>query len=135
MNRTLHSNAHVKNAVLGIQVESNQTGEVIDRFNYRDLILHGLVANVTGEPTSRKVTLKLQHSDTDVPDDFVDVNIEGIKSVLTIKEGEGELHVNLDGFKQYIRVVANVKFTGGTTPKADIVCTAVLGNMVANPVR
>lgn len=134
MNRTLHSTANVKNAVLGVQVAATKTGEVIDRFNYRDLILHGLVANVTGAPTAQEVTFKLQHSDTDVSADFVDVDIQGIQSVLTVAE-EGELHVNLDGFKQYVRVVVNANFTGGTSPKADIVGTAVLGNMVANPVR
>lgn len=134
MNRTLHSSAHVVNAVLGVQVAATKTGEVVDRFNYRDAILHAVVANVTGAPTGKEVTLKLQHSDTDVAGDFVDADIQGVPSTLVVAES-GELHVNLDGFKQYVRVVASANFTGGTAPKADIVGTLVLGNMVSNPVR
>lgn len=134
MNRVLHSTANVKNAVLGVQTAATKTGDVIDRFNYRDAILHAVVANVTGAPTATSVALKIQHSDTDVPGDFVDANIQGIASVLTVTD-QGELHVNLDGFKQYVRVVATATFTGGTTPKADIVGTLVLGNMVSNPIR
>lgn len=134
MNRTLHSTAHLTNAVLGIQVSATKTGEVIDRDNYRDAVLHVLVANVTGTPTAQEVVVKLQHSDTTTTGDFVDVDVQGIKSDLTVTES-GELHVNLDGFKRFIRVVANANFTGGTTPKADIVGTVALGNMVTNPVR
>lgn len=133
MNRTLHSTANVKNAVFGSQV-STKTGEAIDRFNYRDAILHAVVGNVTGTPTAQKVVLKVQHSDTATAGDFVDAEIQGIESVLTIEQ-EGELHLNLDGFKQFVRVVATATFTGGTTPKADVIGTIVLGNMVSNPVR
>jgi hypothetical protein len=134
MNRVLHSTANVKNALLGVQVATTKTGDIIDRFNYRDAIIHGLVANVTGTPTAQEVEFKLQHSETDVAGDFVDVNIQGIQSAFTVT-ADGELHVNLDGFKQYIRVVATANFTGGTTPKADLVGTVVLGNIVSNPVR
>jgi uncharacterized protein with PIN domain len=134
MNRTLHSAAHVKNAVLGTQVAATKTGDAIDRFNYRDAILHALVANVTGAPTAQELTIKIQHSDTDVAGDFVDAAIQNIPSTLTVT-GEGELHVNLDGFKQYVRVVASLNFTGGTSPKADVIVTAVLGNMYSNPER
>lgn len=135
MNRTLHSSAHVKNAVLGIQVATTKTGDIVDRFNYRDAILHVQVANVTGTPTAKEVTLKLQHSDTDVTGDFVDVDIQGIASTIVTAEDEAELHINLDGFKQYVRVVATTAYTGGTAPKADVIGTFVLGNMVTNPVR
>lgn len=136
MNRTLHSTANVKNAVLGLGVASTKQGEVIDRSNYRDAIVHLLVDNVTGSPTSAEVTVKVQHADTEDSADFVDADIEGIQSTFTVEgEGEGELHINLDGFKQYIRVVANTSFQGGTSPKADVVGTVVLGNKVANPVR
>jgi hypothetical protein len=134
MNRVLHSTANVKNGVLGIQVAASKTGDVIDRFNYRDAIVHVLAANVTGAPTAQEVTVKIQHSDTELAGDFVDAAVQGVPTALTVAQ-EGELHVNLDGLKQYIRIVANVAFTGGTTPKADIVGTVVLGNMVSNPVR
>lgn len=134
MNRTLHSTAHVKNAVLGVQVASSKTGEVIDRFNYRDAILHVAVANVTGAPTATAINVKVQHSDTDVAGDFVDANVQGITTQLST-DSEGELHLNLDGFKQFVRVVVDAQFTGGTTPKADVVGTLVLGNMVSNPER
>lgn len=135
MNRTLHSNAHVKNFLVGSQVATTKTGDVIDRFNYRDAIVHLLVTNVTGTPTAKEVTLKLQHSDTDVSADFVDVDIQGITSTIVTEENEAELHLNLDGFKQYVRVIATTSYTGGTAPKADIIGTIVLGNMVSNPVR
>lgn len=134
MNRTLHSSAHVKNAVLGVQVAATKTGDIIDRSNYRDAILHAFVANVTGAPTAQEVTLTVQHSDTDQTADFVDADIQGINSVVTVVD-EGELHLNLDGFKQFVRVVATASFTGGTAPKADIVGTLVLGNMISNPER
>jgi len=135
MNRVLHSTANVKNAVLGVQVTAPQTGASVDRFNYRDAILHVLVANVTGAPTAKSVAVKVQHSETDVPGDFVDVVIQGQAGEIVVTDTEGELHLNLDGFKQYVRVIATPAFTGGTTPKADIVGTIVLGNKVSNPVR
>ncbi len=135
MKRTLHSQAHVKNAVLGVQVASSKTGVIVDRFNYRDAILHLLVTNVTGTPTGQSIAVKVQHSDTDTAGDFVDADVQGIETTLTVTGDEGELHLNLDGFKQYIRVVVDASFTGGTTPKADVVGTFVLGNMVSNPTR
>lgn len=135
MNRVLHSTAHVKNAVLGIQVTSAKTGVAIDRFNYRDAILHVAVDNVTGAPTAKNIEVKVQHSDTDVAGDFVDADIQGIDTVLEVADAEGELHLNLDGFKQYVRVVVAASYTGGTAPKADVIGTLVLGNMVSNPVR
>lgn len=138
MNRTLHSNAHVKTGLLVVQSGATATtkGTEIDRFNYRDAIIHANVANATGTPTKTAVNFKLQHSDTTTDGDFVDVDIQGIESTFAVdKEGEAELHVNLDGFKQYIRVVATAALTGGTTPKVDVIGTVVLGNMVSNPVR
>lgn len=135
MNRTLHSTAHVKNAVLGVQVASSKQGNIIDRTNYRDAILHVVVDNITGSPTATDITITLQHSDTDQSADFEDVNIQGIPSVLDVDgAGEAELHLNLDGFKQYVRVVVSANFTGGTSPKADVVGTLVLGNMEYNPI-
>lgn len=126
MNKTLVQHATVKNALFGVDVASTKTGEIIDRDAQRDAIIHA-VAVTTGSPTATSIELKLQHSDTEVTGDFVDAVIQGQETALTI-DAEGELHVNLEGFKRYIRVVANASFTGGTTPKATIVATAVLGN-------
>lgn len=133
MKRVLHSNATVKNGLVAVQA-ATKTGEVIDRFNFRDAIVHGLVTNVTGTPTATEVTFKVQHSDTDVTGDFKDAVIQGHATSVVINS-EGELHLNLDGFKQYIRIVATANFTGGTSPKADLVATVVLGNPVTMPGR
>lgn len=134
MNRVLHSNATVVNGLLAVQVATTKTGEAIDRNNFRDAIVHGLVSGVTGAPTATEVTFKVQHSDTTTTGDFVDADIQGVASTFVIVE-EGELHINLDGFKRYVRIVATAKFTGGSTPKADLVSTVVLGNPLAMPGR
>lgn len=134
MNRTLHSNATVKTAVLG-SGSGSKTGTIIDRMNYRDAIVHIAVANVTGNPDGTEVAVKVQHSETDKASDFVDADIQNIRSSFTATEEQNELHLNLDGFKQYIRIVTDTKFNGGTAAGADIIGTVVLGNMVSNPVR
>ena len=64
-----------------------------------------------------------------------DADIQNIRSSFTATEEQNELHLNLDGFKQYIRIVTDTKFNGGTAAGADIIGTVVLGNMVSNPVR
>ena len=126
MNKTLVQHATVKNVLFGADVAATKTGEIIDRDAKRDAIIHA-VAVTSGAPTSTAIELKLQHSDTEVTGDFVDADIQGQATAFTI-DAEGELHVNLEGFKRYIRVVATASFTGGTSPKATIVASAVLGN-------
>lgn len=137
MKRTLVQHATVKNAVVGIDVSTSKTGTIIDRDGFRDGILHVILADVTGSPTAVDVTVKLQHSDTDQPSDFTDVNVQGVASVtqsLTAAGEETELHINLEGLKRYVRAVVTANLTGGTSPKVNVIGTLVLGNAERLPI-
>jgi hypothetical protein len=137
MKRTLVQHATVKNAVVGIDVASSKTGVIIDRDGFRDGILHVILDNVTGSPTAVDVTVKLQHSDTDQPADFADVDVQGVTTVtqsLTAAGEETELHINLEGLKRYVRAVVSANLTGGTSPKVNVIGTLVLGNAENLPI-
>lgn len=130
MRKTLVQQANVKSALVGIGVATSKTGTVIDRGGYRDGILHVVLGDVTGTPTATDVTVKLQHSDNGT--DFVDVDVQHVVAVTESLKAAGEqteLHLNLEGFKQFVRVVATAKLTGGTTPKVDVIGTLVIGNI------
>jgi len=112
-------------------------GTVIDRTGYLSMVGHGRVGAVSGSPSTTSVAFKVQHgakSDGTDMADFTDEQGNGpaIGTVTAATTGVKQ-GFNLRGAKQYIRIVATVSFTGGTSPAALIYANALLGGVVEAP--
>lgn len=125
----------LKGLIKAAQAAGTVNGAVIDRDGFRDAVVHLGVGAASGAPTATKVTLKIQHGDAADGSDAVDAVIANVTTVSGEVGANGETYLNLDllGFKRYIRPVAVVAFTGGTSPAVDVAATVVLGNAEHNP--
>lgn len=95
------------------------------------------VGAVTGAPTTQSTTIKVQHSDdatfaTDVNDAPASAYLDSIPT-LTADNSSANFDIDLVGLKRYIRVVATVSFTGGTTPAQYVASSIVLGDGTNQP--
>jgi len=108
-------------------------GLVIDRLGFEDAKVHLKVGAATGSPTAQGVSLKMQAGDASDGSDMADVSGDTI-AALTTDNAEGNLNVDLSGYKRYLRVVATVTFTGGTTPAIPVAVTVALGNAREIPI-
>lgn len=108
-------------------------GLVIDRLGFEDAKVHLKVGAATGTPTTQGVSLKMQTGDASDGSDMVDVTGDTI-AALTADNAEGRLNVDLSGYKRYLRAVATVTFTGGTSPAIPVAVTVALGNAKQIPV-
>lgn len=97
----------------------------------------------TGTPDTQSTTFKVQHgtksdgSDMeDVPATaYIDYNgSSATPPTIAADNTAANIAVNLEGLGRYIRVVATLAFTGGTTPKQFVVASAALGDGNGNPV-
>lgn len=104
-------------SVLGVAPQSSQAatvnGAAIDRAGYMGALVTGLTGTATGSPTTQSTTYKVQDS-ADGSTGWADYNTSA--TALTANDGVKEISVDLRGAKKYIRVVAVVAFTGGSTP-------------------
>ena len=107
------------------------TGNGLDTMGYQTALFACVLANIGGTPTTTSVTFKLQDSADDATyADVVDGTVGqlGNVSVEATAAGVTRLEVqNLHATRRYVRVVATVAFTGGTSPDVDIACVACLG--------
>lgn len=87
-------------------------------------ILFGHVGQASGSPTAQSVTFKLQ----DAADDgagavdagtWADFTGGGGTAITTDSAGD-EIDVDLKGARDYVRAVATVAFTDGTTPAIEL---------------
>lgn len=101
-------------------------GLVIDRTGFYDAAVHLKVGAATGAPTEQGVSLKMQTGDASDGSDMVDVAGDVIEA-LTTDNAEKKLNIDLSGYKQYLRVVTTVTFTGGTSPTIPVAVSVVLG--------
>ena len=76
-------------------------------------------------PTAQTVDAKLQESD-DGATGWTDIAGAAI-ATLTADETAGGVDVNLSGAKAFVRVVATVGFTAGTTPAIPVAASLILG--------
>lgn len=122
--------------VLGIipasTVAATVNGPAIDRTGFLSCVLTGLAGAATGAPTTQSVIYKLQES-VDGSTGWTDITDAAMAAITTDDTGD-ELDVNLAGAELFIRVVATVSFTGGTTPAQLIAATVALGGANKAPV-
>lgn len=98
-------------------------GPSIDRTGFFSCVLHGVAGAATGSPSAQSVIYKLQHSDDESTwEDFGDA-----ADALTADNGQVELDVDLSGAKRYVRCVATVALTGGSSPTLPVAGTLALG--------
>lgn len=126
--------AYIKSAD-GIKPQSASAGTIngpsFDRQDFDSAVLHGQVGAATGTPTTQSVIYKLQDSSDDSTfEDFEDGDIDAIEA----NDTSAELDLNLSGARRYVRVVAVVAFTGGTSPTVPIASTLTLGGARTRPV-
>jgi len=102
----------------------NITGATIDRSDFYSATLFVDVGTASGSPTSLTVDCKLQESDDGTT--FADIQGATI-SQITAANKQAELDINLNGRKKYIRAVATVAFSGGTSPTVPVSAVVVQG--------
>jgi hypothetical protein len=108
-------------------------GAGIDRLLHNlplSCVLHQVLGAETGSPTGVSIQSKLQHS----PDDatWTDYTPPGATTVaetaaLTAASTENSLPIDLSSAQRYVRAVALITFTGGTSPTIQIVVDIVFG--------
>jgi hypothetical protein len=106
-------------------------GASIDRVSHNmanSCVLHQVVGADSGAPTTLSVQTKLQHS----PDNtnWNDYQINAITqetAVLTAVNSENTAAIDLTGANRFIRAVAIVAFTDGSTPEVLVAADIVLG--------
>lgn len=104
----------------------SSNGLTIDRLGYLDAKVHLKAGAATGTPSAQGVSLKMQTGDASDGSDMADVAGDTI-AALTANNAEANLNIDLSGYKRYLRVVATVTFTGGTTPAIPAAATVALG--------
>lgn len=97
----------------------------------------------TGAPTAQSVTYKLQHGTLANGSDMVDVpasayvdsnGSSATVSPITADSSNSYIGVNLEGLNRYIRVVAVLAFTGGTSPAQFVGAFVSLGDAINSPI-
>ncbi len=106
-------------------------GDTIDRQGFDSCVIHARSGAVTGAPTAQTYDLKLQES-SDGSTGWTDVVGAAITQITAVDASQ-EKGVNLLGCKRYIRVVATVGFTGGTSPTLQIASAVALGGATELP--
>ncbi|MBW2672139.1 MAG: hypothetical protein JRD89_01825 [Deltaproteobacteria bacterium] len=106
-------------------------GLSIDRLGFEDAVLLVSVGAVSGGPTAQTVDVKIQDSaDGTTWADVPGLTVEQITAGDTYKE----LGINLSPLRRYIRAVATVAFTEGTTPTIQLAVDIALGKSRVEPV-
>jgi len=106
-------------------------GLSIDRLGFEDAVLLVSAGAVAGAPTAQTVDVKIQDS----ADGTTWVDVAGLAvEQITAGDTSKELGINLSPLRRYIRAVATVAFTGGTTPNIQLAVTIALGKSRVEPV-
>jgi len=106
-------------------------GLSVDRLGFEDAVLMVSVGAVAGSPTAQTVDVKVQDSaDGTTWADVAGLTVEQITAADTSKD----LGINLSPLRRYIRAVATVAFTGGTTPNIQLAVAIALGKSRVEPV-
>lgn len=103
-----------------------QNGVVIDRKGFYGAVFTTVVGLATGSPSAQTVDSKIQESDANDGSGMTDVSGATMTQIAADSLG-GEINVDLNSLKRYIRVVTTVALTGGTTPKLPVGVTYTLG--------
>lgn len=100
-------------------------GAAIDRTGFLSGVLQGACGDATGAPTAQTVDAKVQESD-DGATGWADVAGAAI-ATLAADDTAGGVDVDLSAAKTFVRVVATVGFTGGTSPTIPVAASLILG--------
>jgi hypothetical protein len=119
-----------------VTTATNGTG--FDRTGYGSCVLSVSAGAATGAPTSWTLDAKLQHSSdnsawADVPAGVASAAITQMTSGNSNANSTFKKSINLNGVKQYVRVVLTPGFVGGTSPTLLAAATVVLGGAVTKP--
>lgn len=127
-------------AVKGINPEDTDGTEIegpaIDRTGFLSGVLHQVCGAATGTPTTQLVDAKIQESAdgstgwTDALD--ADGNVIAAAQ-LAADDTESEKDFDLSGLLNFIRVVQDATFTGGSSPTIPVASTVVLGGHHQSP--
>lgn len=121
------------------------SGKAVDREGFLSAVFAASVGTITGSPTAAKLSVKVEHCDTEdgtfevVPDTKLDpdaTTLNGILGECAVSSND-EVKMNLDllGCKRYIKITPTISFTGGTSPAAGGAAYAlILGDPVQAPV-
>lgn len=127
--------AHIKKVAainpLAAQAAGAANGAAIDRLGYMSMSFIGQCGAATGTPSAQSVTFKLQES-ADGSTGWADI-ADADADALTADNGVARIDLNLQARKRYIRAVATVAFTAGTSPTISVAGVAVLGGADALP--
>lgn len=88
----------------------------------------------SSNPDPHTVTAKLQHSDIEADGPTWEDIAGTTLGPLGENNTEAQVNIDLTGAKRYIRAVATVAFTGGTTPAIPVVASVVFGGAKELPV-
>jgi hypothetical protein len=99
-------------------------------------VLHGIAGAVTGAPSAVGVSYQIQDSVDNVDGDYANsANPDGTNMVLSLAAVsiDGRIDVDLTGLKRWMRVVATITATGGTTPALLFSADLIFGGVNENP--
>jgi len=115
------------------QGASAATGVVIDTLGFNSAMVHVSVGAATGTPDSYSVACKVQECATS-GGSYADIS--GATASLVADGTSAQIRIEgLNGTRaRYIKVIMTPAFVNGTSPKALIGATAVLGNAQNKPV-
>jgi len=99
-------------------------GPGIDRRGYEGAVFC-LEVGAKGDQTGHTVDCKIQESDDN--SSWSDVSGATFTQITT-ENTHGELNLNLQGRKRYVRMVVTITITGGSSPSIAVGGTVVLGN-------
>ncbi len=125
-----------------LSAAGTRNGSTIDRavpggVLYRSATLHTTTGAIAGSPTAQTVDAKVQHSaDGSTWADYTQPGAGSAAAItqITAANQSGELDINLEGARRYIRVVETVAFTGGTSPTIGVCSSFILAGADRLPV-
>ena len=119
------------------------TGAEIDAKGFESAVFTLMTGVASGAPTAQSITWKVQDCATS-GGSFADVSVTAKDGSTTTYAGteivgdgsaaqDEELNVNLMHLKRYVKIVAVLSFTSGSTPKQDVCVSYALGEAKINP--
>lgn len=114
------------------------TGATIDRSNFTSMLVEVKTGASAGTPDSFAVDAKLQ--DSADGSSWADVAASASNPAVAITQITAVntsrfLEIDLSGLRRYVRMVAQVAFSGGSTPTVGLSASAALKPVVGPPVH
>lgn len=106
-------------------------GAAIDTQGFNSLAFVGSCGAASGTPSAQSVIYKLQESD-DGSTGWGDIT-GAVAAALTANNSTAKIPLNVQGRKRYIRAVATVSFTAGTSPAIPVSGVILLGGAANLP--